>query len=276
MLRRTAFLLTAFGLILGLFACGPSEEDLQIAQLQENLQASNSAIDSLNYTVESSNLLIDEMRAKVDSTQVVNEKLLSSMQKLSKEVRQWRQLATEYKQNNEKLTVEIERMKVEKQADRQAIAQLQTKADSLGGVLLEAHTSIRRQSDRIREMEVDLAQAQDEAAELRKARISVNLYVATESFLEENGFLDTSRPLGRAFRKDYKLIKKLDPADPAVRLVDIGAETALGGKIQAIVDRFGALKKGDDYQIQKGDGQDSVIFVNEMLGGVDALAVIKE
>jgi len=276
MLRKTVLFLAAFTLLLGLYACGPSEEELQITQLQTDLQTSNSAIDSLNYTVESSNLLIDELRAQVDSTQVVNEKLLSSMQKLSKEVRQWRQLATEYKQNNEKLTVEIERMKVEKQADRQAIAQLQTKADSLGGVLLEAHTSIRRQSDRIREMEVDLAQAQDEAAELRQARVAVNLYIATEAFLKENGFLDTSRPLGRAFRKDYKLIKKLDPADPAVRLVEIGAGAPLGGQVQAIVDRFGTLKKGDDYQVEKGDGQVTITFVNDMLGGVDVLAIIKE
>lgn len=276
MLRKTAFCFLLLGLFLSLLSCGPSEEELMLAQFQTDLEIANSAIDSLNYTVESSNLLIDEMRAQVDSTQHVNDKLLESVQKLSREVRQWRQLANEYQQNNKKITAEIERLKVEKQADRQAIAQLRSQADSLGGELLDAHTSIRRQSDHIREMEVDLAKAQDEVDELRRGKTSVNLYVATEQFLKENGYLETSRPFGSAFRKSFKLVKKLDPTDPAVRLVAVGESVALDGKLNSMVDRFGKLKKGNDFKLQKEEGQEIVTFVNEMLGGVDVLAVIKE
>ena len=276
MLRKTAFCFLLLGLFLSLLSCGPSEEELMLAQFQTDLEIANSAIDSLNYTVESSNLLIDEMRAQVDSTQHVNDKLLESVQKLSREVRQWRQLANEYQQNNKKITAEIERLKVEKQADRQAIAQLRSQADSLGGELLDAHTSIRRQSDHIREMEVDLAKAQDEVDELRRGKTSVNLYVATEQFLKENGYLETSRPFGSAFRKSFKLVKKLDPTDPAVRLVAVGESVALDGKLNSMVDRFGKLKKGNDFKLQKEEGQETVTFVNEMLGGVDVLAVIKE
>ncbi len=276
MLRKTAFCFLLLGLFLSLFSCGPSEEELMLAQFQTDLEIANSAIDSLNYTVESSNLLIDEMRALVDSTQYVNDKLLESVQKLSREVRQWRQLANEYQQNNKKLTTEIERLKVEKQADRQAIAQLRSQADSLGGELLDAHTSIRRQSDHIREMEVDLAKAQDEVDELRRGKTSVNLYVATEQFLKENGYLETSRSPLSAFRKSFKLVKKLDPTDPAVRLVAVGESVALNGKLDRMVDRFGKLKKGNDFKLQKEAGQETATFVNEMLGGVDVLAVIKE
>lgn len=276
MLRKTALWLIALTLSAGVFSCGPSEEEQMLTQLQQDLGVANAAIDSLTYTVDSSNLLIDELRAQVDSTQNVNVKLLDSVQKLSKEVREWRQLANQYKQNNEKMTAEIERMKVEKQADRQAIAQLRTQADSLGGALLEAHTSIRRQSDQIREMEVELAQTRDEVTELHKARVAVNLLIGTESFLKENGYLDTSRPLGGIFRKNFQLIKKFAAGDPGVRLVNIGEGVVLGGELDALVDRYGKLQKGSDYQSQKEDGQAVVTFTNDLLGGSDVLAVIKE
>ena len=276
MLRKAAFCLLLLGLFFSLLSCGPSEEELMLAQFQTDLEIANSVIDSLNYTVESTNQLIDEMRVQVDSTQRVNDRLVAEMQKLNREMRQWQKLAKDYKENKEKLTAEIERMKVEKQADRQAIAQLRSQADSLSSELLDAHTSIRRQSDNIRGMEVDLAKAQDEVDELRNAKSSVNLYIATEQFLKENGYLETSRPFGGAFRKNFKLIKKLDPTDPAVRLVPIGESVVLGGSLSSLVDRFGKLKKGDDFQLQNEEGQEIVTFVNEMLGGVDVLAVIKE
>jgi len=276
MLRKTASLLVGLALACGLLSCGPSEEELMLAQLQTDLEFANATIDSLNYTVGSSNLLIDELRARADSLQQVDDKLLASVQKLSREVRQWRQLASEYKQNNEKLTAAIERLKIEKQADRQTIAQLRSHADSLGGELLEAHTSIRRQSDRLREIEMDLAKARDEVEDLQKAQISVNLYIATENFLKENGYLSTSRPFGRGFRKDFRLIKKLDPTDPGLRHVSIGEPVVLGGELDALVDRYGKLKKGDDYQVEKQNGEKTLTFVNDLLGGVDVLAVLKD
>ena len=258
-------------------SCGGDEDAKQLVALQSDLQMASATIDSLNYTVESSNLLIDELRARADSLQRVDDKLLASVQKLNREVKQWRRLATEQKRMSQQLTEQIERMKVEKQADKRAIAHLRSEADSLNSALLDAHTSIRRQSDHIRKIELDLAQAQDDVAELRKARSSVVVYMASEGYLKENGFLDTSRPFGRVFRKSYKLVRKLDPNDPAVRQVPIGDELAFEDKLEALADRYGQLKKGDDYKkIIHEDGLTRVIFTSETLGGVDVLAIIKE
>ena len=83
--------------------CGPSEEEILIAELQEDLTRANTTIDSLNYTVESSNLLIDNMRSRVDSLQRVDAKLLQSVQRLNKAVKRWRNLARDHKRKNEQL-----------------------------------------------------------------------------------------------------------------------------------------------------------------------------
>jgi chromosome segregation ATPase len=268
---------TAAGLLsLFLLSCADEEQEQLLAQFQADLNRANATIDSLTYSLDDSHLMLDAMRAQVDSTQRVNEQLVVSAQKLSKELRQWTQLANQYKQNNERLTAEIERLKVEKQADRQIIARLRSQADSLNGVLLEAHTSIRRQSDHIRKLERDLAQAQDQVESLQAAQVSVRLYMAAEKFLEENGYLDSSRPFGRGFRKQYKLMKKLNPEDPGVRLAPIGQAIAVEGKLNVLVDRYGKLKEGDDYQEKKQDGQTAITFVNQLMGGADVLVVLQD
>ena len=259
-----------------LASCADEEQEQLLLQLQGDLGKANATIDSLTYSLDDSNLLLDGMRAQVDSTQRVNDRLLENAQKLNKELRQWRKLATEYKKNNEKLTGEIERLKVEKQADRQAIAQLRAEADSLNGVLLETHTSIRRQSDHIRRLEMDLAQTRDQAETLAKAQDAVHLYAAGEKYLKDNGYLQTSRPFGGGFRKQYKLIKKIRSDDPGVQLVPIGQGQVLEGKIDAFVDRYGKLKKGEDYQTAKVDGGSRITFVNDLIGGTGVLAIIKD
>lgn len=276
MLRTHALWLVGLAVSVGLLACGPSEEELALAQLQEDMAEANAVIDSLNYTVESSNMLIDGLRAQVDSTQQVNDKLLASVQKLSKEVREWRQLASEYKQSNTKLTAEIERLKVEKQADKRTIAELRNEADSLATAMLEAHTSIRRQSDQIREMEVELAQARDEVASLRKAEQGVSLIIGSEDFLKENGYLEVNRSLGRAFRKVFRATRNLDPNDPDVHLATIGESIPVSGDLDVLVDRYGKLDEGDDYRLGRSDGRVTVTFVNDLLAGADVVAVVTD
>ena len=234
-----------------LASCADEEQEQLLLQLQGDMSKANATIDSLTYSLDDSNLLLDGMRAQVDSTQRVNDRLLENAQKLNKELRQWRKLATEYKKNNEKLTGEIERLKVEKQADRQAIARLRAEADSLNGVLLETHTSIRRQSDHIRRLEMDLAQTRDQAETLAKAQDAVHLFTAGEKYLKDNGYLQTSRPFGGGFRKQYKLVKKIRSDDPGVQLVPIGQGQVL-------------------------EGSSRITFVNDLIGGTGVLAIIKD
>ena len=262
--------------ILLTLSCGPSEEEILIAELQEDLTRANTTIDSLNYTVDSSNMLIDDMRSRVDSLQRVDAKLLQSVQRLNKSVKKWRNLARDHRRKNEQLTTQIGNLKREKQADKRTIARMRRQADSLNATLLEAHTSIRRQEDHIRRMEVDLARAQEDAASLRQAQTSVRVYAATESVLKENGYLKSSRAFRRGFRKSFRMTKKLEPDDPAVKLVKVGETLMLEGEVNALVDRYGSLKKGDDYTVDRSEGMAILTFSNEMLGGVDVLAVMKE
>lgn len=262
--------------VLGLYSCGPSEEEIMLDQLQEDLTAANSTIDSLSYTIESSNLLIDEMRARVDSLQHVDAKLLASVQRLNQDVKKWRALAAEQKRMNQQLTAEIERVKREKQADRRTIARLRSQADSLNTSLLEALTDARRKEDHIRRMEVELGHTRDDLVQMRQAGSSVRVYAATEAFLEESGYLHSSRALGRAFRKTYRLVQRLEPTDSRVQLTAIGQPLRLEGKLKAIVDRYGQLKKGNAYAVRKTDGGVEITFKDEMLAGVDVLAVMEE
>ena len=260
-----------------LAACGPSEEELRLAALQEDLTVANTTIDSLNYTIESSNLLIDEMRARVDSLQHVDQTLLASVQRLNNEVKHWRELAGEQKVMNQELTQEIARLRREKQGDQRTIDRLKSEADSINSALLAAHTSIRRQEDHIKRLDAELGKARDEVAMLRQAETSVRVYAATEAYLTENGYLETDRIFGRAFKKAYKLVKRLDPSDPRVQLAPIGEPVLVSGQVEAFVDRFGELKKGDTFRSQKAEGGGmNVTFVDGLLAGSDVLAVIKE
>ena len=266
------------GLVLCLTAlsCGESEETRQLAGLQEDMRLAASAIDSLNSTIDASNRLIGDLRARADSLQHVDERLLASVQQLSRDVRHWRSLYTEQQRRNEELATEIERMKREKQADQRTIAQLRTRADSLNGALLVAHSSIRRQGDFIRRLEGDLAQAKEEITDLKRAQVSVRLCVGTEEYMEEKGYLESSRPFGRAFRKAYKLDRKPGVDDPNVRLVPVGDTITLQRNVRALVDRFGRLKEGQDYKMARDGEQARVTFTSELLGGVDVLVVVEK
>jgi myosin heavy subunit len=273
--RRVTPLVVAMAVAL-ISACGPSEEELRLEELTTEMSSANAIIDSLNYTVESANLLIDEMRSRVDSLQQVDQKLLESVQRLNREVREWQVIASDRKRMNEQLTAELERMKREKQSDQRSIDNLRAQADSINTALLTAHTSIRRQEDHLKRMDLELSQSRDEVALLRQAETSVRVYVATEDYLKDNGYLDSGRSLGRAFRKSYKLIKRIDPSDPRMQLAPIGEPLLIEGKINVLVDRFGTIKKGDSYSTQKGEeDRIEVTFTDDLLGGSDVLVVLK-
>ncbi|MBT4611187.1 MAG: hypothetical protein HOM68_12150 [Gemmatimonadetes bacterium] len=258
-----------------LMACGPSEEELALVALQEDLTLAGGTIDSLNYTIESTNLLIDEMRDRVDSLNIVDTKLLESVQRLNKEVRHWRDLAGEHQRKNEQLSRQIETLKRDKQGDQRAIAQLRSQADSINSALLDAHTSIRRQEDHIRNMEQELGKSQDEVALLREAQVSVRLYAASEDYLKESGYLRVKRPFGGGFRKDYNLLQPLDATDPRVRLAPIDETIEIEGKIDVLVDRYGKVNKNAYERRTLDNGATAITFTDGLYGGADVLIVLK-
>lgn len=274
--RYAPIVLIGFFLAASLTACGDSKTTQQLNELQENLVQANSMLDSLNYTIDTSNQLITDLRTRADSLERVDEQLLVSVQQLNREVKEWRQLATEQKKKNEQLTSEIERMKREKQVDQQTIARLGAQTDSLNVALLGARSGIQRQNDHIRRLEGQMAQTKEEVEGLRKAQVSVRLVVGTEKQLEEQGYLESSRPLTHAGRKAYKLVKKIDETDASARLVSIGQSLTLNRKPKLLIDRFGRLNEGKDYRQAKEGGQVQITFTNELMGGADVLVMVEE
>ena len=73
-----------------------------------------------------------------------------------------------------------------------------------------------------RNLEMNLAQTRDQAETLAAAQNAVHLYAASEKYLKDNGYLESSRPFGGGFRKQFKLIKKIRSDDPGVQLIPIG------------------------------------------------------
>ena len=263
-----------------LASCTDKEQEMLLLQLQSDMVRANAAIDSLTYSLDDSNRLLDDMRAQVDSTQQVNDKLLENVQKLNKELRHWSKLATEYKQSNARLKSEIEQLKREKQTDRSTISQLRAEADRLNGELLETHSSIRRQSDHIRRLEQELVQTKAKLDEAKKAQVAaqsaVYLYAANETQLIEQGYLKTHRPFGSGFRKQYELVKKINRDSPGAQVAPIGQTVALAGEVEALVDYYGKLRQGDDYEMKRGQAGVQVTFLNELAGGMGVLAILKE
>ena len=260
-----------------LASCTNKEQEMLLLQLQSDMVRANAAIDSLTYSLDDSNRLLDDMRAQVDSTQQVNDKLLEKVQKLNKELRHWSKLATEYKQSNARLKLEIEQLRQEKQADRYTISQLRAETDRLNGELLETHSSIRRQSDHIRRLEQELAQTKAELDEAKKAaQNAVYLYAANETQLVEQGYLKTHRPFGSGFRKQYELVKQVRRDSPSTQVAPIGQTITLPGEVEAFVDYYGKLRRGDDYEMTRGEAGVQVAFLNELAGGTGVLAILKE
>ena len=69
--------------------------------------------------------------------------------------------------------------------------------------------------------------------------------------------------------------RRLDIKDPQVRKAPLGEPFFVEGKLKALVDRYGKLKEGRDYEELKENGQLRIVFVNDLLAGVDVLAVVE-
>ena len=72
-------------------------------------------------------------------------------------------------------------------------------------------------------------------------------------------------------------MKKLDPTDSKVRLVPVGDTLFVEGELSALVDRYGKLKEGRVFEKKKNKerGGVEITFVDDTMGGVDVLAVMK-
>lgn len=274
-------------LCLALLACGnqtpPAGEEAQaLAQLQEELHQANAVIDSLNFTVDASNQIIDGLRAQVTSLQKVDARLYDSVQQLSAELRNWRTQAEEQRQRNQAMSAELEQLRRQKRSDQETIARLRREADSLNAALFDANGALRRQVGHLDQLREELALARQEADQARQAaqaarvaghqaQLSVHVFAASEEALLQQGYLEAGR---RMFRRTYKLIKPLDPADPRLRPAAIGETMELEGQVRALADRYGRLREGSDFRQERLADRVRITFVNPLLQGAEVVAVV--
>ena len=262
--------------VIALAGCGPQQDTQLLQSLQDDLQTANATIDSLNLTVDASNQLIDVLRARADSLQGVDERLLASIQELSREVREWRQLALDQRGQNDLLKAEVERLSRERQMDQQAILRLSAQSDSLTGELMAAHAALQRQSDYVRRLETELSQGRTEVKVLRQTAASVRVRVGTEADLQAAGYLQVTRPSARSTRKAYRMIARVGEDDPAARLVPIGGQLELERKPRLILDRYGRLKEGTGFRLDDDQSPVRLSLIDERLAGADLLVVVPD
>ena len=248
------------------------EIDPQVAQLESDIALYTGQIDSLNALVDEMDSRIDAMRAHVDSARVSNRKLLTSLHRVTSEMREYQALYRKQKAMNEKLVAELKQLRGEKDQATASVRALKIEVDTLNKLLHDKTTRLIR-------LESSLKEAVEQARTMQETATSVLVYVGTEATLKEAGYLKTSR--GITIRKKYRLIGFPDVTNEqnldTIRRASIGETIAVPGELAALCDRHGKLSERNEYRASKGPaGQTMVTFWDSTLIGQRVLAVLKK
>ena len=247
------------------------EVDPYVVQLEGEVAMYTSQIDSLNSVVDGMDGRLNTIRAEMDTARTANRKLLSSLRKVNGELQQYRRLYKEQQALNTKLQAELRTVREEKDKATEEVKQLKTAVDSLNVELYAKTTRLVR-------LESSLEEALESAKTMKEAVTSVLVYVGTEDQLKSEGYLKSGRSL--FLRKNFKSIGFPDIMDEQnknlVMRVGIGETLVLQGELDALTDRHGELKKGDEFERSQGPpGQTLVTFIDSTLMGQRILAVVK-
>ncbi len=250
---------------------GP-EVDPQVVQLESDIALYTGQIDSLNALVDEMDSRINAMRAHVDSAKVSNRKLLTSLHRVTSEMKEYQALYRKQRAMNEKLVTQLVQLKGEKDVATAAVRELKMEVDTLNKLLHDKTTRLIR-------LESSMKEAVEQAQTMQETATSVLVYIGTEDSLKKVGYLKTSR--GFTIRKNYKLVGFPDVTDEqnldAIKRVSIGETIAVPGELAALCDRHGKLSKQNEYRASKGpEGQTMVTFWDSTLVGQRVLAVLKE
>ncbi len=248
------------------------EVDPQVVQLESDIALYTGQIDSLNALVDEMDSRINAMRAHVDSAKVSNRKLLTSLHRVTSEMKEYQALYRKQRAMNEKLVAQLVQLKGEKDVATAAVRELKMEVDTLNKLLHDKTTRLIR-------LESSMKEAVEQAQTMQEAATTVLVYIGTEDDLKKAGFLKTSR--GLTIRKNYKLVGFPDVTDEQgldmIKRVPVGETISVPGELAALCDRHGKLSKRNEYRASKGpEGQTMVTFWDSTLVGQRVLAVLKE
>ena len=256
----------------------PSEEEIikespYVMQIEEEAKRDEALIDSLNQVVEGLNVRIDSVRAQMDSTSKSNKVLLTTLHRLTNEMKEYRRLATT-------LRGDLEQVAASRDSLRDSLFEQTSRLQRVTEALEKAH----KESQRLREdlqatqqdlqvTQQDLKVTQEDLKDAEEIISSVLVYVGIEDNLKEQGYLHTWRRI----RKNYKIINFPDVDNTDVKKVAIGENITVQGELAAVCDDHGKLSKDKEYALSEDKAAQTltISFSDPLLVGQRILIVLK-
>ena len=259
-------------------AFSPSEEEIiqespYVQQIEEEAKRDEAIIDSLNQVVEGLNVRIDSVRTQMDSTSTSNKVLLTTLNRLNNEIKEYRRLTTSLKGD-------IEIVQAARDSLRNSLFEQTNRLQRVTEALEKAYEDLKVTKEDLKvtkeDLKVtkeDLKVTQEDLKDAEEIISSVLVYVGVEDNLKEQGYLHTWRRI----RKNYKIINFPDVDNTDVKKVAIGEAITVQGRLAAVCDDHGKLGKDKEYTLSEDKEAQTltVSFSDPLLVGQRVLIVLK-
>lgn len=256
----------------------PSEEEIikespYVMQIEEEAKRDEAIIDSLNLVVNNLNVRIDSVRTQMDSTSTSNKVLLTTLHRVTNEMKEYRRLTVS-------LQGDMEMVQAARDSLRNILFEQTNRLQRVTEALEKAH----KESQQLRadlqvtqeDLQVTKEDLQDTKENLQDAQDIINsvlVYIGTEDNLKEQGYLHTWRRI----RKNYKIVNFPDVDNTDVKKVPIGETVTVQGALAAVCDDHGKLGKDKEYALTEDKEAQtlSISFSDPLLVGQRVLIVLK-
>ena len=259
-------------------AFSPSEEEIiqespYVQQIEEEAKRDEAIIDSLNQVVEGLNVRIDSVRTQMDSTSTSNKVLLTTLNRLNNEIKEYRRLTTSLKGD-------IEIVQAARDSLRNSLFEQTNRLQRVTEALEKAYEDLKVTKEDLKvtkeDLKVtkeDLKVTQEDLKDAEEIISSVLVYVGVEDNLKEQGYLHTWRRI----RKNYKIINFPDVDNTDVKKVAIGEAITVQGRLAAVCDDHGKLGKDKEYTLSEDKETQTltISFSDPLLIGQRILIVLK-
>ncbi len=249
----------------------PSEEEIiqespYVMQMEEEAQRDAALIDSLDQVVMELNTRIDSVRTQMDSSSTSNKVLLTTLHRVTNEMKEYRRLTVS-------LQGDLEQVTVNRDSLRNSLFEQTNRLQRVTEALEKAHRESEKLRADLQVTQENLEVTQEDLKDAKEIISSVLVYVGTEDKLKEQGYLQTWRRI----RKNYKIINFPDVDNTDVMKVEIGKAFSVQGELAAICDDHGKLGKDKEYTLSEDKEAKtlSISFSDALLVGQRVLIVLK-
>jgi hypothetical protein len=256
----------------------PSEEEIikespYVMQIEEEAKRDEAIIDSLNLVVNNLNVRIDSVRAQMDSTSTSNKVLLTTLHRVTNEMKEYRRLTVS-------LQGDMEMIQAARDSLRNILFEQTNRLQRVTEALEKAHkesqqlrADLQVTQEDLQVTKEDLQVTKEDLQDAQDIITSVLVYIGTEDNLKEQGYLHTWRRI----RKNYKIINFPDVDNTDVKKVPIGETVTVQGELAAVCDDHGKLGKDKEYALTEDKEAQtlSISFSDPLLVGQRVLIVLK-